>query len=292
MKKNIGPKIIAVVVVLVMLLPILTEAIVNSVLTTIKYEELNSVVTNTKNYDFALVYVASSEDEDVRDKKTEIKNVIQTGEYKSVSTNKTLKAYYMDFDKLDAYGKSEIFKDGSTEDTAYVFIVNGEIIKVVEGQLNKDDLRDYIEFYSANAEKIAEDLIAYKTPEDSKEFTKLSKDKNKVYMFVLGRDSCFYCNQFKIVYNTVADEYDLDNIYYIDSDSYNSTEYEKILDSGLKIPAKCSSTGEEVQLQSGFGTPLTLFTKNGKTIDCINGYTNKSSLITQLKTVDIIAEEK
>jgi thioredoxin-related protein len=63
------------------------------------------------------------------------------------------------------------------------------------------------------------------------------------------------------------------------------------MDLGLKIPASCSSTGEEVDLQPGFGTPLTLFTKNGKVIDCISGYVNKSELITKLETVGMIDAE-
>ena len=62
------------------------------------------------------------------------------------------------------------------------------------------------------------------------------------------------------------------------------------MDSGLKIPAKCNE-GKEVELQSGFSTPLTLITKNGKVIDCISGYSNKRNLTTQLETVGILPSE-
>ena len=131
----------------------------------------------------------------------------------------------------------------------------------------------------------------YKIAEDAEEYSKLVKQKKKVTMAVFGRDTCFYCNQFKVVYNRVAEEYNLDNIYYFDSSTYDSVEYNKIMDLGLKIPASCND-GKEIELQPGFGTPLTLFTKNGKVIDCIDGYVNRQNLITKLQTVGMIEAEK
>ncbi len=291
MKKNIGPKIIVAVIVLIMIVPIVVDVVKSIFLTTISYKDLKNTISDTVNFDFALVYVAPSKDnKSLGEDKKEIKRIVSDGTYKSVSNNKPLKSFYMDSSKLTDSEREDIFSKDSIEDTAYMFVVNGEVVKIVEGQLEHGEFVDYVEFYSMNAEEISEDLIHYNVPKDAAEFTKLAKDKNKVTMFVLGKDSCFYCNQFKITYSTVAEEYNLDNIYYIDSSSYDSIEYQKILDSGLTIPAKCSDTKEEIKLQSGFGTPLTLFTKNGKTIDCINGYVNKNSLITQLKTVGIIEE--
>ena len=58
----------------------------------------------------------------------------------------------------------------------------------------------------------------------------------------------------------------------------------------LIVPAKCSSEGKEFKLSDGFGTPLTLFTKDGKVVDCISGYVNRSSLIDKLKTNNMISE--
>ncbi len=290
MKNNIGLKIVIGIVLLVMVVPIIADGIANTVLTKIKYNNLEDTVKNTSNYDFALVYVASSSDKDVKSQKDAVKEL--TSQYKSVSNGKTLKSFYIDSKNLESSDREEIFGEDSSAEEGYMFIVNGEVTKTIEGELNEDELRDLVEFYSANAEKISEDLVNYKEPENYKEFDKIVKEKDKVNMLVFGRDSCFYCNQFKIVYNTVIEEYDLDSIYYIDSDKFASEEeqeeYNKMLDSGLKIPAKCSSTNEEVELQSGFGTPLTLFTKNGKVIDCLNGYANKKNLITTLETVGII----
>ena len=117
---------------------------------------------------------------------------------------------------------------------------------------------------------------------------KLANSKN-ITMTVFGRNSCSWCNKFKPVYNEVAAEYKLD-IYYIDSDNFDSTEYSKILNSGLLIPAKCTQNGEDTPLSSGFRTPLTLFTQNGKSIDCIGGYLNKTRLVSTLKSVGLIEE--
>ena len=56
----------------------------------------------------------------------------------------------------------------------------------------------------------------------------------------------------------------------------------------LKILAKCNREGEEQSLSEGFGTPLTLFTAKGETIDCIGGYVDKDELLTKLKEVGMI----
>ena len=161
----------------------------------------------------------------------------------------------------------------------------GKIVKVIESS-NTEYLEGQINKYVNN--EIPEEEIAYKTVETYKEFSALYKGK-KMVMHVFGRNTCYYCNIFKPVYNDLAAENNLD-VYYYDSDSFDSTEYNKILNSGVKIPAECASSGEETPLSSGFGTPLTIFTKKGKVIDCISGYTDRSGLISTLKSVKMISE--
>ena len=82
-----------------------------------------------------------------------------------------------------------------------------------------------------------------------------------------------------------------DNILELNSFAANGEEYDKIMDLGLKIPASCTGTDEDANLADGFDTPLTLFTKNGKVIDCISGYVNKDTLLTKLETVGMIESE-
>lgn len=282
--------IVAVAIILVMCLPIAIDAINNSILKTIKYKDLEDAYKATAKYEFTLVYVAPKSNEDTKDKKSTVKEV--TSKYKS-SYGKALGVYYMDYDKLTDAQKTDIMGDTS-HDGAYMFVVNGEVLKTITEDINEDELDKYVAFYSNNikGEDIPEEMKTFKVAKDAKSFQKTIKRKNDVTMAVFGKDTCFYCNQFKLVYNTVAEEYDVDDIYYFDSGSYDEKEYKKIMDMGLKIPATCSKTGKEVDLQTGFDTPLTLFIKNGKTIDCINGYSNKSTLITKLETVGMIKESK
>ncbi len=130
------------------------------------------------------------------------------------------------------------------------------------------------------------DVISYKTVSTYDEY-KTIVDSDKIVMSVFGRNSCSWCNKYKPVYNEVAGEYDVD-IYYFDSDSFDKDEYSKIRNMGLKIPSSCVREGVEKDLSEDFGTPLTLFTKKGKTIDCIGGYVDKDALVTKLKDVGMI----
>ena len=287
MKKNWGPKIIIVAVVLIMLIPIIIDAVSSSFLAVLKYDKLRETINNTTNFDYALIYVAPKSDE-VKEKRAKLKEI--TNNYKASDGTSQMKAYYLDSTDLTSEQKSEFFEEGSKNDEAYAFVVNGEIIKTKEGEMREEELKKNIEYYTSNSEEYDSEFDHYKVPKDAKEFNSIVKDKKKVNMFVFGRDTCFYCNQFKIVYNTIIEETGIDSIYYIDSDTYDSDEYDKIMDSGLKIPAKCNE-GKEVELQSGFSTPLTLITKNGKVIDCISGYSNKRNLTTQLETVGILPSE-
>ena len=131
------------------------------------------------------------------------------------------------------------------------------------------------------------EVVAYKTISTYEEYKKIV-DSDKITMAVFGRNSCSWCNKYKPIYNEVAEENKID-IYYFDSDSFNKEEYNKIMNmKELKILAKCNREGEEQSLSEGFGTPLTLFTAKGETIDCIGGYVDKDELLTKLKEVGMI----
>ena len=71
---------------------------------------------------------------------------------------------------------------------------------------------------------------------------------------------------------------------------YSKISYSKIINMDLTVPAKCNTEGVEFKMYEGFGTPLTIFTKNGKVIDCISGYVNRNSLIEKLKNNNLISE--
>lgn len=285
MKKNLAKIIIAVVIVVILFIPIISEMRKNSGISSIKYEKYADIVTDTSSYKFALIYVAPKSMQNVNEKKDEIKEVLK----KYTKDDQDLKAYYIDADELDATAIQELAVD-TTTGQAYIFATNGEVIKTLSGDVDSKKLEGYVKEFSSNG--IDKDLINYSVPENAKEYLKVVESKKTVAMSVFGRDNCYYCQQFLPVVNTVAEENELENVYYFDSNNYNQDEYEKIMKSDLYIPAECSADGNKAKLSDGFGTPLTLFTKNGKVIDCLSGYVNKESLISKLKTVGMISEDE
>ena len=284
--KGIAKKLIIVFVVLLLLVPIIVDVVKNKSLKEIKYSEYNTVLGDTARFGFALVYVG----EENKDVNKTIKSVID----KHTPSDYAVNGYYINSKELKTEELTALIGD-ATKESAYIFISNGEVIKIVTDKLDSKKLDKYVDEYTVyTGEKlngISEDLTNYKILKNAKAYKKLVEDKKLVTMAVFGRDSCFYCNQFKPVYNTVAEEYKL-NIYYFDSDSYDKNEYASIMKMGLMIPASCSDTQSEVPLSQGFGTPLTLFTKNGKVIDCISGYVGKRELISKLETVGMIKSNK
>lgn len=291
--KKILPKVVVVLFILLMLSPILVDVLNSTPLKSIKYKNFDKIVEQTARFGFSVVYVAPKSDEDLKDYTKDLKVTLEELDEKvqalvqtsSTSASSFIGSYYLDYDALDDDAKKNIFGEEDSK-YAYLFLANGELLKVIPKKLSMSEFRENYNLYRANG--IADNQKKYQTAKNASEYKKSIKEKDAVKMSVFGRDSCYYCNQFKVVYNTIADENDLDDIYYFDSDSYNEDEFEKVLDSGLKIPAACNSKGEDVDLQEGYSTPLTLFTKNGKVIDCISGYVTKETLITKLKTVGML----
>ncbi len=283
-KKSIVGKLVVLAIVIVLCIPIIMDVVSSNSLKKVEYDDFKETISNTQSYGFALIYVANSKAVDIDENKKNIKDMVE--KYAETSTNTKAQAYYMDSNDLSDSELKDIL--GESVKTGYVFAINGEIIKTVTGVVTNSKLDGLISLYTMNS--IPEDLVYFKVAESASDYKKLVNDKKKVTMAVFGRDNCFYCNQFKAVYNTVAEEENVD-IYYFDSNSYDDKEYEKIMNFGLKVPASCSSDGKEFELGSGFATPLTLFTKNGKVIDCISGYINKEQLITRLETVGLIDKE-
>lgn len=284
MKKKIISKVLICAVVLLLLYPIVMEAISNNSIATIKYKDFSSKVKDTVNYKMSVIYASSSENAETKDINDELKTIIK----EDLKDIEGIEALYLDTSKMTYEEISELGIDPSANNS-YIFAFNGEIIKSVN---DKDTdfakVKKYLNEYAING--IDDEVTAYKVAKDADAFAKIVKSKN-ITMTVFGRNNCYYCNRFLPVYNTVAEEYGLD-IYYFDSNTYNPDEYAKVMKSGLSIPAACTDSGEAEPLENGFATPLTLFTKKGKVIDCISGYVNKSTLITKLETLGLITTEE
>ena len=236
--------------------------------------------------------------------------VLSSNEIKEkIELKENLLLYVGDLDK-NTQKELRMMRDATKNDYSYQYSVynvkeskditkllgdNIEVAIIIEGDIqevyskyDKEEVSEDVDTYLlAN---INDDNKSFEIADNFKEYKKEIKGNN-VVMSVFGRNSCYHCNNFKVVYNAVSDKYDLDDyVYYFDSDSYNTKEYKKIINMNLTIPAKCNSQGTEFKLSDGFGTPLTIFTKKGKVIDCISGYVNRENLIQKLKDVNMISE--
>lgn len=274
MKSKLKSWIFGVLIVAILALPIVVDYFNNKKVAIISYDKYSQLVTNG---DFALVYFGDTKDSDYTDVN---QTLVETRKEFDVNVNA------FDYTKLSDTEKSEFLKANNLDETTngWIFIKDGSVQYIQVGDTNKTKLDSLVDKYYNGI--IPEEEIAYKVPTDSAAYKKIVNSKD-VNMSVFGKTSCSWCTKFKLVYNEVASESKV-NIYYFDSDVYNQDEYDKILKMGLKIPAACSDSGAAVPLENGFGTPLTLFTKNGKVIDCISGYVNKETLETKLKSVGML----
>ena len=286
MKKGVVKKIVIALIIIALFIPVVMEMYARRKIATIPYSEVANLVQSSNNgYGFTLVYVSPDSDEHAEENKEAVQTIV--GSYKHRSTSEPFVANFVDYDSLTDAEKEEIFGD-SEEKVAYITIANGSKVRTIVGSLSDAKLKNYVSADSAN--EISEDLKDYKSFKTADEFKKLFNDKKKVTMTVFGQESCFYCREFKIIYNKVARDYDA-NIYYFDILTYEK-EVDKVADmKNMIVPGKCLDSNTDTKMKDAkYGTPLTLFTKNGKVIDCIGGYVNETELVTKLKTVGMIKE--
>ncbi len=274
MKSKLKNWIFGIVIVLILMIPIISDYYKNKDIKVINYNNYTDLIVNG---DFSLVYIGDPSDKGYADVKETLLNLRNKFD---VNINTLNVNKLKDSDKIALASSDSMpieFEKG------YIFIKDSEIVYVQDGEITKDRLEVLINKYYNNI--IPEDEIVYKTAKDYKAYKKLV-DSKKVTMAVFGYDDCQYCALYKPVFNEVAAEKKLD-IYYFDSTKFDSKEYSKIVNSGLKVPASCND-GKEVSLADYDSSPLTLFTKNGKVIDCISGYTRKDALLEKLQKVGMI----
>lgn len=260
--------IIVLVVCLVLMLPIFIDFIGNSKVKEINYSEYLDIVNNHEN---ALIYVGELEN-DSNNGKIDV--------LKEISKNETTTDYSSEYSIYSINSAELTDKEIATLGTkeGYVYLIAGENQSIVSANANSSELTAKVDaYYNVNFNS---SNTSYKVAKDAETYEKLVNSK-KVTVAVFGRDTCYYCNIYKPIYNAVAEKYGVD-IYYFNSDLYDAKEYQKIMKIGLTIPAECNSSGKESLLSDGFGTPLTLITKKGKTVDCISGYVDRATLIKKL----------
>ncbi len=266
--------IIVGVICLIVLLPILIDYFGKAKIKQIDYDKYLEIIENGEN---ALLYVGDTSSDSYDNVVDLLKDVESEGTVSDYATDYTI--YSINGSEL-----TNVEKEKLGTNNGYVFLVSGEQQKVMKNSATEEELVSMVDgYYNAT---FTDDNKFYKVAKNAKAYEKLVNSKD-VTVAVFGRDTCYYCNIFKPVYNAVAEKYGID-IYFFDSESYDSKEYQKIMDLGLKIPASCNRSGVESNLSDGFGTPLTIFTKNGKTVDCISGYVDRATLLSKLKDNKVI----
>ena len=272
--EKVKKMLLPVLLVVILLSPIIVNYVNNKKIAVVSYDDYLSNVAKEK---VTLTYFGDPSSDEYAKIKEELIDLKSKYSVKVTTVNTTK---LTEAEKQTLTSSNEKFSSRSV----YVISQNGEIVKIVDKVTENVNLDTQLNKYINNV--IPDDEVAYKTVSTYKEFMNIYKSK-KVTMHVFGRNTCYYCNIFKPVYNEIAAEKNLD-IYYYDSDSFDSEEYSKILNSGINIPAECTTSKEETPLSSGFGTPLTLYFKNGKVVGCISGYVNKDKLETKLKSVGMM----
>lgn len=118
--------------------------------------------------------------------------------------------------------------------------------------------------------------INYKLNPTYKDAAK-SIESKELTSIILASSTCQYCIMFQPIVNKLATE--VDTLYYnlneLTEEEY--IEYIELTKSDIKIPAKCIDGDEDASLDSAFGTPLTLITKDNKVVDCISGYVEEAT---------------
>lgn len=267
-EKKINYGLIVFLVILVILfIPIITDYVKKLNIEVINSNDINSKMEASESF---LVYVGELDK--------------STNKHLRKMREKTLNDYSYNYGVYNVESNKSL-KDVFGDNIKLALVVEGDIQKVYS-KYEKTIVDEDVDAYLVN--EINDDNRSYKVFRNFDEYKKTVK-KNETTMIVFGYSGCTYCNRFKPVYNAVANKYDLD-IYYFDSDNYDSKEYSKVINYNLLVPAKCGSTAKDFKLSEGFGTPLTIFTKKGKIVDCIGGYVNRTKLVDQLKTLDMISE--
>lgn len=256
--------IIFIGVIIIIFIPIIRDYIKNQNIQVVSKSEIQKKISNKESF---VLYVGDLEKKDKKD----------LAKLKDLGNENTIAYSIYNIDKESA--------KGIADNAEVAMYIDGDLQKSLR-EFNYKKINELINIYYVG--KIDDENKSYKVAENFAAYKELV-NSDTVTMAVFGRNSCSWCNKFKPVYNAVAEKYDID-IYYFDSDNYDNSEYEKIINMDLTIPSKCNDSGKEFKLSDGFGTPLSIFTKDGEVVDCISGYTDRASLIDKLKTNNIISE--
>ena len=275
--------IIAGVILLILSLPIIFDVIGRNRIQVISYDAFVDLVSDMQQDEFAIVYFGDTEAANFEDIRESLRTL--RDEFENNDQNIQIIINAVNVEELTETERNSL-QDLFESDVAFVFVRDRNIVHVEEGSTTIARLKVLVNQY-LNFE-IPEDEVAYIVPETAEEYLEALRGRNNIVMTVFGNDECPWCLRFAPNFNNIAREFDVD-IFYVNSTRMDRTEFTEILESGLMIPAQCTQSSEEdVPLSSGFGTPLTLFTRNGVVFDCLSGYVPMERLFSKMQEVGIL----
>ena len=96
-------------------------------------------------------------------------------------------------------------------------------------------------------------------------------NNNELFLMIIVRDGCGYCEMYEPIVQEVANEYNLP-IYYINLTNLSSEEVEEL-----------STTNKYLKKNQKWGTPTTLFMYGENVVDSISGYVEKDTFVEFVK---------
>ena len=196
----------------------------------------------------------------------------------------TIKEYVIrEFDQETLNNYLQENKLDKFETQGYIYIDNSIPVWSSAKALDEKSLTETLDKYLFGKLKASE--IVYKTPKTVDEMIK-SINSKKYTVFVLGKDGCSYCTLYQPVINNIVNDYNVD-IYYFDRTSFSETDYKKFQDLALEVKDTCNK-GVATTTKEFDRYPLTMITKNGKTVDCLLGYKSEEDLVALLSKYNII----
>lgn len=238
----------------------------------IKNITMDDIVSTYKNNNYTVIYTGELNDD--------IKKL-----FKEWKQTYLLKGYKIDISDEDLNSYLSTYNLSVTSTPAFIFYDNKGILGVIDSTIDKDSYEKYIRKYLYN--EIPQDEIAYKTTTVDQYIKKVnSKD---LTLAIIGEDSCSYCKMLLPVINEIAKNKNID-IYYFNKTTMSDSDFNTLTNINFTIPAKCTTTGEDTQMNRGFAKPMALITQNGELKDCILGYYDYDTYVSKLKEAGILED--
>ena len=197
---------------------------------------------------------------------------------KEIQSNNDIKIYNITDSREEVinYIKS-VDKVDNIEGNIYLLFDKSGYLGYIDNTKDRDEyLKKYLYGYLPTNERV------YSTVTVS-QYQQMYNSKNKT-IAVFGDYTCSYCERLQNVINDVAKNKVYD-IYYFDTQTLETAQYNELMNMKISIPASCNSSGKEQLMSEGYAKPMTIVSQKGKVIGCIKGYYDYDVYLSKLKEI-------